>query len=115
MDSTGVINGRQFFDYELYGALRSLGMRARIQRRRVWIEGSDAQYFDLARTRGLDQFHTFKASVLARAAAKKAHNQGRKKAMIADRKTNRADHDSTPKDWFWNTKTLPECTDAELI
>lgn len=71
MSYTNVINARQEFDYSFYGALRSLGLRANIQRRRVWIEGSEAHFFDLALESELDRFRRFKAGVFARAHGKR--------------------------------------------
>lgn len=66
---TNIINARQEFDLNFYSALRSLGFRATIQRRRVWIDGDEAHYFDLALEKGLMRFRRFKEGVLARADA----------------------------------------------
>jgi hypothetical protein len=71
MSYTNVINARQEFDYSFYGALRSLGLRAQIQRRRVWIEGTEAHFFDLAVSSELDRFRRFKAGVFARVQVKR--------------------------------------------
>lgn len=65
---TNIVNARQEFDQNFHGALRSLGFRATIQRRRVWIDGDEAHYFDLALEKSLMRFRRFKQDVLARAA-----------------------------------------------
>jgi hypothetical protein len=71
MSYTNVINARQEFDSRLYGAFRTLGLRAHIQRRRVWIEGAEAHFFDLALASELDRFRRFKAGVFSRALVKR--------------------------------------------
>lgn len=65
---TNIINAREEFEPALYGALRALGLHATIQRRRVWIEGTEAHYFDLALEKGLTRFRRFKRDALTRAA-----------------------------------------------
>lgn len=64
---TEIVDARTMFDPGLERALRKLGLQAKIQRARVWIEGEEAHFFDLALQKSFVRFRAFARDVLARA------------------------------------------------
>ena len=68
---TNIVNARGLFTYDLYGAMRMFGLRASTQRRRIWIEGTEAHFFDLAREKDLQRFYRWRDALLARREARR--------------------------------------------
>ena len=69
-----ILSAKQVFTYQLYGAMRSLGITAQKNRRTLcMIDGKETHFVDFALPGHFDRFEDYKAAILRRAANKKAH------------------------------------------